>query len=271
MVAGPPPDVIAAFGLTGDGMVLVGGEGKSVRVGDSVLKPVHDEREAAWTQDLLARIEEEGFRVAAPRRAEHGGWVFGGWTASAFIDGLRPGAPDWDLITAAGMRFADAGERARRGGEEVLALRTHRWARADRAAWGEEQVRLGAAATGILDAITELLADQNRPSARQLVHGDLTGNVFVDPSGVPVVLDVSPYIRPRRWAAAIVMADAVLWLGAELSVAKSFAVSDPAARDLLGRALAFRVVAEQLEATPRHGAMLEPYRRVLAALSQLET
>jgi hypothetical protein len=38
-------------------------------------------------------------------------------------------------------------------------------------------------------------------------------------------------------------------------------------RDLLGRAMVFRLIAEQLADKPRHGALLEPYRGLLAALS----
>jgi hypothetical protein len=49
------------------------------------------------------------------------------------------------------------------------------------------------------------------------------------------------------------------------SLARGFG-DDPADRDLLGRALVFRLVAEQLAEDPRHGARLEPYRRVLAEL-----
>jgi 1,2-phenylacetyl-CoA epoxidase catalytic subunit len=80
------------------------------------------------------------------------------------------------------------------------------------------------------------------------------------------VLDFSPYLRPRRWAAAIVIADAVLWHGAEPSLAASFAVNESGC-DLLGRALIFRMVAEQLAAGCRDDAHLDPYRRVLSILT----
>lgn len=99
-----------------------------------------------------------------------------------------------------------------------------------------------------------------------MVHGDLTGNVYFDPSGVPVVLDFSPYLRPRRWAVAIVVGDAVLWNSADLSLAASFA-ADPDGCDLLGRALIFRLVAEQMSKRARHGADLQPYSEVLSVLS----
>lgn len=79
-------------------------------------------------------------------------------------------------------------------------------------------------------------------------------------------LDFSPYLRPRAWAAAIVVADAVLWNGAAPALARSFAGS-ATGRDHLGRALIFRMAAEQLATDPRHGAHLEPYRRVLSAVA----
>jgi hypothetical protein len=81
-----------------------------------------------------------------------------------------------------------------------------------------------------------------------------------------LILGFSPYLRPLQWAVAIVVADAVLWNGAQPSLAASFAAT-PSARDLLGRALIFRLVAQQLAAEPRHRAHLEPYRRVLVALT----
>jgi hypothetical protein len=130
--------------------------------------------------------------------------------------------------------------------------------------WGETQFHLGTEAAAVHVQLAALLGDP--PTDRQVVHGDLTGNVYVDRSQVPVILDFSPYLRPRQWAVVIVVADAVLWNGAQPSLAASFAAT-ASARDLLGRALIFRLVAEQLAAEPRHGAHLEPYRRVLAALT----
>jgi uncharacterized protein (TIGR02569 family) len=263
MTAAPPAGVLTAFGVDGDVVAVAGGEGLSFKVADIVLKRVHDADEAAWTQALLLEIEQTGFRIAEPRSTATGGWVQDGWTASAFVAGLRPAAPDWDRIAEAGLRFTDAAEGVRTGGDEILSRRTHRWAVADRVAWHEAEVVLDPEASAIQDAISVLLRD---PGAdKQLVHADLSGNVFVDPSGGPVILDVSPCLRPRRWGSAIVVADAVLWNGADVRLAVAFA-SNPVDRDLFGRALLFRMVAEQLGPHAGRGATLTPYRRVLAAL-----
>lgn len=255
--------VLECFGIEGKAAALAGGEGLTFRVGEVVLKRVHDSREARWTQEVLSRIECDGFRIARPIATLDGQWVHENWAASRFIDGLRPAAPSWGAVASAGLRLADAAERVRDGGRGVLSGRTHRWAVADRVAWGEVDVELNSDASAIRSRLLYLVG---HPAADEyFVHGDLSGNVFFDRALVPVILDISPYLRPRRWASAIVVADAVLWNGAALSLAESF-VANSTDRDLLGRALIFRLVAEQLAGEPSRDALLEPYRRVLVAL-----
>jgi uncharacterized protein (TIGR02569 family) len=261
----PAESVVRAFGVRAGPVPLPGGERLSFRVGPLVLKRVHDVMEAAWTQELLAHVEPNGFRVATPVPAIDGTWIVDAWAASEFIAGLEPVAPRWELIIEWGLRFGAAADRALPTDESALDDRTHRWAAAERVAWGEAAVNLSAEAAAVQEELADLLLpDPSRE--RRFVHGDLTGNVFVDPAGCPVVLDVSPYLRQARWAAAIVVADSVLWHDADPAIAREFAAL-PDDRDLLGRALIFRFVAEQLAANPRHGAKLEPYRHLISVLS----
>ncbi len=266
MTLAPSRSVCAAFGIEGDPIALAGGERRAYRIGEVVLKWSQDTDEAGWIQALLSRIEPDGYRVARPLATIEGKWLHERWSASRFVHGLRPAAPSWEEITDAGLRFADAADRVREGGADVLSRRTHRWAIADRVAWEEQEVRLSAPAAALHRRILTMQAGNaavEQHVEQHFVHGDLSGNVFFDPSGVPVILDVSPYLRPRRWAAAIVIADAVLWHAADLFLAESFA-SESTDRDLLGRALVFRLVAEQLAEVQPHDAMLQPYWRVLA-------
>lgn len=264
MTAAPSREVLDGFGAGGHPIPLDGGQGVTFRVDGLVLKRVHDVSEAAWTQALLSRVVQDGFRIPRPVPAVDGRWVHRGWSASRFVEGLRRAAPSWDEIAAAGLRFAAAGELVRDGGREILAHRTHRWAVADRVAWEEAQLALGAEASEVRDRISVWLDDPS--NEEHLVHGDLSGNVYIDQSGTPVILDVSPYLRPRRWAVAIVIVDAVLWNGANVSLAESFA-SDPTNRDLFGRALIFRLVAEQLAVNHLHEDLLKPYCQLLTTLT----
>src|SRR4051794_23681066 len=241
----PGPEVLAAFGLSGLSRVLPGGQQEAHRVDDVVLKPAVNDAEATWTQELLRGLDQDGFRCADPIPTLDGRWTEGGWIANRFIPGLRPAAPDWDRVADAGLVFSDAAQAARPADDAPLSRRTHRWAVADRVAWGEQTIDLPGPANDVLEELTARLVEVV-PRAVQVVHGDLSGNVFLDEHDEAVVLDVSPYIRPRDWATAIVVVDAVLWCGAEASVLRSFA-SDAGRTDLAIRALIFRLAAERPE------------------------
>jgi uncharacterized protein (TIGR02569 family) len=256
-------EMLEAFGARGQPTPLTGGEGVAVRVDHLVLKPVIDVAETEWTQALLQRVEPDGFRIAEPVAAADGRWVYDGWSACHYVPGLRPAVPSWTTIADAGLRFGAAVDRVRGDDAGPLDARIHRWAIADRVAWDEERVELTPDAAELLDRLTTR-RDEPDPH-RQFVHGDLSGNVFLDGDGTPVILDVSPYLRPRRWAAAIVVADAVLWHDEPLDLIGDL-VHDDADRDLFVRALVFRLVAEQLVPDPTRRPRVQPYRRVLAAL-----
>jgi hypothetical protein len=94
--------------------------------------------------------------------------------------------------------------------------------------------------------------------------------VFVDEDGVPVAVDFAPGGRSPGYAAAVVVADAVVWHRAEPALVERIGLPPPA-RALVARALRFRLVAEQLALAdgirPAHGAETGPYRRVLAQLA----
>jgi hypothetical protein len=202
-------------------------------------------------------------RVPEPVRWADGSWVAGGRIVSHFVPGLVPMAPDWDRIIGVGLRFGEAAT-ALAPPPDVLHRRTHRWAVADRVAWDEADVDLDQPEARELLARLRALVPDGPIDRRAVVHGDLTGNVFLDSDGQPVVLDISPYLRAPGWGAAVVTADAVLWNGAPLTRAAEF--DD---RGLLARALIYRMVAEQLApvGSARHGALLEPYEPVVEALA----
>ena len=237
----PSAAVQRAFGVNGSADALAGGQGTAYRVEDVVLKVVDDADETAWTSELLTRVRPDGFRVCAPVATGDGRWVHDGWAASRFIPGLQPMAPRWRDVIEAGLRFCEAAEHARRDDDAALANRTHRWAIADRVTWGEQPARLAGDAAELFREISA--GFEPSTGSVQFIHGDLTGNVFIDEDGTPVILDVSPYLRPHGWAAAIVVCDALLWHDADLDLVD--AIPADGRRDLLLRALAFRFLADE--------------------------
>ena len=233
-----PAAVIDAFSLRGVAVPLPGGEGHSVRVGAAVLKPVENGAETTWASELLSSVEESGFRLARPVKASDGRWVVDGWSASRFVDGeVGPGGRWAELLSAARALHAALRSAAQ---PTFLAGRTHRWAIADRVAWGEARVEPLPEVAPLLSRLEAALRPVTSPC--QLVHGDLSGNVLFADAQLLAIIDFSPYWRPASYADAIVAVDGLLWFDAGRDVLE-LAWSSQDFPQMLLRALIFRLVA----------------------------
>jgi uncharacterized protein (TIGR02569 family) len=234
-----PTDVLRSFGaVPGGGEVLPGGEGRSVRYSETVLKPTADEVESRWACDVLAGVAERGFRVSRPVRANDGRWVVDGWTASSYAPGQPGPVGRWQQLLDAGRALHR--ELAAVDQPAFLARRSHRWAHADRVAWSEEEADPLPEVAGHLARLRRMAFPVQGP--RQLVHGDLAGNVVFCDGLAPAIIDFSPFWRPVRYADAIVAVDGMLWFGADRGLLSTAAIGTQF-RQYLVRAAIFRLVA----------------------------
>lgn len=235
----PPAHVRAAFGVAGAVPALLdGGQGTSWRVGPIVLKRADtDPEELAWQASVFSQISQDRFRLASPRPARDGAWRVDGWSAAEYVGGShRQGR--WPDIIAAGDRLHRALHDVPR--PAFLSHRRDRWATADKVAWGDSP----AAAFPDVPHLPELAAALRPVGApSQLVHGDLTGNVLFDDALPPAIIDFSPYWRPVPYAAAIVIADALVWEGADRQILDVVSHIDDFGQ-YLTRALIFRIVTD---------------------------
>lgn len=78
-----------------------------------------------------------------------------------------------------------------------------------------------------------------------LIHGDLGGNVLFDDEPPPAVIDFSVYWRPVAFAAAIVVADALVWEGADARLLDAVSGTEDFGQYLI-RALIYRAVTDWL-------------------------
>lgn len=237
----PSADVLDAFGTTGRAKQLSDGRHATWRVGDIVLKAADiSEGQLAWQTTLHQRLQgNDGFRVPRAVRTRDGRLLVDGWYAMTYLPGRHePGR--WLDIIDAGTVFhrAVAGEPA----PAFLAERTDPWSIGDRVAWSERSAD-DVPETKHLDRLVALL----RPVAArsQLIHGDLSGNVLFDDRLPFAILDLSPYYRPAGFAAAIVVADALAWEGADDSLTRAFDADGDFPQYFL-RALIYRVVNDRL-------------------------
>lgn len=242
----PPRSVLEAWAVSHP-HPLAGGQGEAFRAGPLVLKPTTEPARAVWLAETLARLDAgDALRVIRPARSSTGRWVVDGWAAWHWREG-RPRPDRWDEVLEVSQRF----HRVLAGVPwDPAMVASHRWAWADRVAWGE-------LAADLPDAIRPLL-DRRRPVDLpcQLVHGDLGGNVLFHDALPPAVIDVSPFWRPPGYADAVVVADAVAWQCAGDELVEQLLRRQ--GEQLLLRAVLFRVAVD-----PREAAA---YRPVIALL-----
>lgn len=258
----PSDRVLDMFAVPGDLEPVAGGQGQSVRAGDLVLSPGRDPEVSSHLDPVLARLaadldmrpgrDRRDLRIAMPVPARDGAWVVEGWGASRFEPGARL------LTDLAATRAVGAVLHAE------LALRVpdwppahhaprDRWARAERVAFGEAPAP--ADAPGLVATLVELL--EGLPlGTDQLVHGDLAGNILLDPDGAPVVIDVAPYWRPALWAEAVWVLDSVMWWEAAPEVLEEW-LTGPR-RDALLRAALFRLLSDDPPDLPGYGRAIAP-------------
>lgn len=229
--AAPPASVLHAWDVT-DPARLTGGQGLAFSAGDLVLKPAGDMASAVWLAEVLEGLSTADVRVIRPVRARSGMWVVDGWSAWRWLEGEHR-SQAWDEVLEVSARFHRAVADIQ---WSPAVVGTHRWAVADRVAWGE-------AFADLPEAVAPLLA-LRRPVELpcQLVHGDLGGNVLFSDRLPPAVIDVSPYWRPAEYADAIVVADAVAWSGTGHDLVERLLGEQ--GEQLLLRAVLFRVATD---------------------------
>jgi len=230
--------VTAAFRAAGRPVSLSGGQGISWVAGDVVLKPAElDPEELEWQARIYGQVRRAGFRLARPRLAADGSRCVDGWYATEYVTGQHE-ERRWAEIIAVGERFHEALRGFPR--PSFLDRRSSPWAIGDRVAWGE----LPASEFRHVRHLPELVCALRPVTApSQLIHGDLTGNVLFDSQEPPAVIDFSPYWRPTAYASAIVIADALVWEGADIRVLDAVSHLDDFGQ-YLARALIFRSVTD---------------------------
>lgn len=271
-----PPAVLQAFGVGGVPRALPGGQGTSVFVAGLVLKPNADVEETTWWAELCARVQPDRVRIPAPVRSAQGQLVVAGWSATLFVDGStvsedERSAHPWTLVLQAGRALHHALADEQR--PSFLGRRADRWSSADRFAWDEEPCALGERSTGMLTQLRPHVVNEGLQS--QLIHGDLSGNVLLSEDVVPAVIDIAPYWRPRAYADAIVVIDAMLWWQAEpalMTIGRPDGLDLRLWQSLLVRAFRFRLAAfgEGTRTPSRVGdAELDRYERLMRTIDQL--
>lgn len=210
----PQPAVLRAFGATETPVPLAGGQGQNYRSGTLVLKPARDDEETVWVNEFYLTTASDHFRLPKPIRVAGDGFVFGGWQAWPYLLGRHEPGRWFDEIDLC-VRFHEAIADLPR--PAYFDRRDQNpWVIADKVAWGELEIehhpRIGPAVERLRACLRPVDAQD------QLIHGDFGGNVLFEDGLPPAVIDFSPYWRPAAFALGVVIADAIVWGGAPMSL-----------------------------------------------------
>jgi uncharacterized protein (TIGR02569 family) len=202
----PNQDILKAFGISGKLILLPGGEGTCYRVGDVVLKPVRDVREASWIAEINNNLDSSEFRIPKPIKSRGGDWVFDGWTASKFLQGKhKPGhyAEVIKLNTIFHKALKNVPKPA------WFDKKTDVFAISDRMAWGEIPIPDFKITNKPLKKIFSRLKENQLPN--QLIHGDWgIDQILFHNTLAPAVLDMTPYFRPKDYPIADMLISAII-------------------------------------------------------------
>ncbi|WP_435199698.1 aminoglycoside phosphotransferase [Janibacter sp. GS2] len=263
----PTERVLDFFAVPADTEAVPGGQGHSVRAGDLVLSPGRDPVLQEALNPTLARLavdldtrpgrDHRDLRIAMPVPARDGSWVVDGWGATRYEPGTRTLT---DLAATLAVGAVLHAELARLVTDWPPAERApaNRWAQAERIAFGEAPVPddvLAPDGQHLLRALAEH-RDATPLGPRRLVHGDLAGNVLLDPDGAPVVIDVAPYWRPTLWAEATVVLDCLLRFGADPAVMEEW--TDGPSGQAMTRSAIFRLLSDRPADVPLFEWALAP-------------
>ena len=214
LAAGPPPpgDALRAFGVRVEPVLLDGGQRRTWRAGDVVLKPVEEPDEHAWLCETYdAWPARDVVRVPQPLRTADGAWDAHGWAAHRWLDGTTARCrDDPEAFRRTVDAFHDVTADLPR--PAFLDERDDAWSFGDRVAWEGLAPQGTPEVLALLDEALAGLRPVSSPS--QVVHGDVGGNVLRAPGLPDAVIDWPAYHRPRGLALAVAAGDAVAWEGA---------------------------------------------------------
>jgi len=232
-------DIIRNFGLVGTPKLLSGGQGLSYLCGDTVIKPVDDAVESTWIATVFSQLSSNNLRIPKPIQATDGSWVYKGWSAYAFIAGQTT-KNRWQEKIEIGREFHSLLKFTKK--PSLLEKRTHPWAVADKMVWGETELVYGKKLEPVVSRLLSHVKDVSLQ--KQVIHGDLSGNILFHQDLQPGVIDFSPYWRPAEYATAIIIVDSIVWENAPINLLDELPDTQEM-NQLLIRAALWRIVTTE--------------------------
>ncbi|MBC8496930.1 MAG: hypothetical protein ISS57_03260 [Anaerolineales bacterium] len=264
-MASVPKEVREVFGCDGVPKAIDGGEGKSFVIDNVVFKPIGNVELYEWASETLLLIPQIGFRISLPRKTKQGRYTYAGWGATKYEPGEHvKGKWEEKLRVCRSFHAAVKEISGRR-----MPHSSDRWTLAHKIAW--EEVDLPRGIHPKICSIIGSIFQKYRPveTSKQIIHSDLSGNILFAEGLEPVIIDFSPAHRPKEYAEAILVADAIAWENAPIELISELPDTWYYTQMLI-RAVNFRVIVVALFYPLDVTTFEREYENFVALLEHLE-
>lgn len=231
--------VLEEFGAIGNQVLLDGGQGSSVCVGDVVFKPVEDVLYYEFFASIWNQLDAKNYRVAKNLFSKNGTFVVNHYCATEYIELLDEVVPFSVKLDVSKQLHADLQKLS----FTDLPKSKDPWSLSHRILWHNEPLTttLHPELYSYCEKLISSLSTLETPF--QIIHADLFGNIFYDTHHRPVVIDFSPAFVPQPYAHAILLADALAY-GDEDVCLESLTTDSTEIIDYIPHAVAFRLLAQ---------------------------
>jgi len=213
---------------------LEGGQDESLKVGQLVLKPVHEEKEYVWVSATLENLDFSSLNISKPICSLNGKYIEDGIGATPYFENI---GHVYDVII--NLRLCrQLNEILKTVLEPVVLFEelNNPWKKAQFLAWH------GKSNPDLPSEILFLISlRKNIDLPKQLIHVDLAGNVLINEHNETCIIDFTPAFLPKEYAEAVVIVDSISWYQASIGALNELKLEKSISYQLLLRALIFRM------------------------------
>ena len=258
-------EIFDIFGLSGKVEQLDGGQGKSVRVGDFVVKPIEEIGKYSWVGSVLEPLDFRDLYLSKPIRSKLENFVEQGFGVTQYIEGQFEVGRLEEKLTVCNQlnEIIQLIEKP----EEWYSWSSP-WQQATQMAWNNMSF------TDTTDIkslkLIESLKDHYQTISldTQLIHSDISGNILFNDQH-PVIIDFSPEFRSRKYSEALLVTDSIAWYQEPLASIYAIPYEWELVVQLAIRAIVFRVSVAIILNPTNYKAVLKELKNFELLLSFL--
>jgi len=226
-------EILDAFHIDCEGRQLKGGRGQAYLFDDIVIKPVEISAYYDAVSDIFNQLQPKNYRISRPLKAINGHYSFKGYGATRYEDGHDDDNKVKEKLKVSHNLHGDLYEL----NITELPKSDDPWSRAHDMLWRRMKYHGHNEMEKFCNDLLDKLPIHHE--AYQLIHSDLGGNVMFHDHLLPLVIDFSPAIAPKKFADAVIVCDSIAWGNQPLS---KLELLDASYRTMILYAVAFRII-----------------------------